>query len=237
MGTEVYKKKILLADDVELFLELEKTFFDPDEFEILIARTGRQAIDIALAEKPDLILMDFYMPEVNGDDACRQLKDNPETTAIPILMVTQMGRPEDLEQCRKAGCDDILLKPINRQDFMKKSLGCLQLDEAPTSRVKARLEVFLDSEGGEHLKNYSVNFSPGGLFLEMQDLLDVGTMLALEFNLPDADEAMTCKARVTWVNNPEKFKNPRLPAGVGLQFVGLSKDDVVVIRDFVKAVA
>ena len=147
------KKKILIADDVELFLELEKGFFDPEKFEILVARTGRQAIDIALAEKPDLVLMDFYMPEINGDDACRQLKENPETSAIPIIMVTQMGRPEDLDHCRKVGCDEILLKPINRLNFMNKSMKCLGLDELPTSRVNAKLEVFLNSEREEHLKN------------------------------------------------------------------------------------
>lgn len=231
------KKKILLADDVELFLELEKSFFDPEEFELLVARTGQQAIDIALSEKPDLILMDFYMPEINGDEACRQLKDNPETSSIPIIMVTQMGRPEDLEQCRKAGCDDILLKPINRQNFVKKSLKCLKLDETPLLRVKARLEVFLDSSSSERLKNYTVNFSPGGLFLETQELLDVNTRLTLEFNLADATDPMACKARVAWVNHPEKLKNPRLPAGLGLQFVDLSQQDVAVIRDYVKSVS
>ena len=229
------KKKILLADDVALFLELEKSFFDPEMFDLLVARTGQQAIDVALAEKPDLILMDFYMPEVNGDDACRQLKANPETSSIPIIMVTQMGRPEDLEHCRSVGCDDILLKPINRLNFMRKSLQCLGLDEAPTSRVKARLEVFLASDMGECLKNYTVNFSPGGLFLETQELLDAGTQLALEFNLSDAEEPMTCKARVAWVNHPEKLKNPRLPAGLGLQFLDLSQQEKVVIREYVKA--
>lgn len=230
------KKKILLADDVELFLELEKSFFDPEKFTVLVARNGRQAMDRALDESPDLILMDFYMPEVNGDDACRQLKDNPKTAHIPIIMVTQVGRTEDLESCRKAGCDDVLLKPINRQDFMRKSLRHLRLDEAPTSRVKARLEVYLRDDADQPLKNYTVNFSPGGLFLETQELLDVDTQLALEFILPEVDQPMACRARVAWVNHPDKFKNPRLPAGVGLQFIDLSQQALTVIREFVKSV-
>lgn len=231
------KIKILLADDVELFLELEKTFFDPDVYDVFLARTGQQAIDITIAEKPDLILMDFYMPEVNGDDACRQLKANPETSSIPIIMVTQMGRTEDLEHCRQAGCDDVLLKPINRQNFMKQALRCLGFDEAPTARVKARLEVSLDSGAGDLLKDYSVNFSPGGLFLETRNLLAVDTPLSLAFNLPESAESVICKARVAWVNHPDQLKNPRLPAGFGLQFVDLSKKDVLVIREFVKSVA
>ena len=231
------KKTILLVDDVELFLELEKSFFDPGKFTILVARNGRQAIDKALTENPDLILMDFYMPEVNGDDACRQLKDNPKTAHIPIIMVTQVGRSEDLESCRKAGCDDILLKPINRQDFMRKSLRYLSLDQAPTSRVKARLEVYLSGDAHQRLKNYTVNFSTGGLFLETRELLPVDTRLALEFSLPDADQPMACQARVAWVNRPENFKNPRLPAGLGLQFIDLSQQALTVIRKFVKTVS
>lgn len=230
------KKKILLADDVELFLELEKSFFDPEKFEMLVARTGRQAIDVALAEKPDLILMDFYMPEINGDEACRQLKKNPKTSSIPIIMVTQMGRPEDLEHCRNVGCDDILLKPINRLSFQKKALKCLSLDEVPTSRVEGRFEVCLDSGTAESLKNYTVNFSPGGLFLETQELLPVDTLLSLEFSLPEATAPMACKARVAWLNPPEKLKNPRLPAGMGLQFIDLSQQEISVIREYAKAV-
>ena len=230
------KKKILLVDDVELFLEVEKSFFDQEKFEVLSARDGRQAITIAQAEMPDLILMDFYMPEVNGDDACRQLKANPQTSSIPIVMVTQMGRTEDLEHCRNAGCDDILLKPINQQDFINKSLRHLNLSKAPLSRVDARLEVFLSAEDRQ-LKNYSVNFSPGGLFLETDELQKVDTKLTLEFNLPEAGTPVMCKARVAWVNHPEKLQNPRLPAGFGLQFIDLSKQAKSVIRDYVRTVA
>ncbi|HKJ04172.1 MAG TPA: TIGR02266 family protein [Geopsychrobacteraceae bacterium] len=231
------KKKILLVDDVELFLELEKSFFDQERFEVLIARNGRLAIELAQKEIPDLILMDFYMPEINGDDACRQLKDNPKTSSIPIIMVTQVGRTEDLELCREAGCDDILLKPVNRQDFIRKSLRYLKLNEVPMSRIEARLEVFLNTEESRKLKNYSVNFSPGGLFLETDELEDVDTQLSLEFKLPETGAQMKCKARVAWVNHPEKLQNPRLPAGFGLQFVDLTQQARSVIRDFIRTVS
>lgn len=87
----VTRKKILLADDVELFLELEKTFFRRESFELLIARTGQQAWDLTQAETPDLVFMDLFMPGMDGDAACRLIKQQPQTASIPVVMVTQGG--------------------------------------------------------------------------------------------------------------------------------------------------
>ncbi|HKK01215.1 MAG TPA: response regulator, partial [Desulfuromonadales bacterium] len=100
-------RKILLVDDVELFLELEKTFFNRAGFQLLVARTGQEAYDLAVSERPDLIFMDLFMPQMNGDEACRLLKADPALAAIPVVMVTQGGHEEELRRCRQAGCNDI----------------------------------------------------------------------------------------------------------------------------------
>ena len=61
-----------------------------------MARTGKQAFEMTLAHKPDLVFMDLFMPELNGDDACRKIKEHPETRTIPVVMVTQGGREDEL---------------------------------------------------------------------------------------------------------------------------------------------
>lgn len=131
------RKKILLADDVELFLELEKTFFRRENFELLIARTGQEAWDLTLAEGPDLVFMDLFMPGMDGDEACRLIKNHRQTAAIPVVMVTQGGWDGDLVRCREAGCDDILLKPINRHLFMATARRLLQVVDRSEQRVGA----------------------------------------------------------------------------------------------------
>jgi len=231
------RKKILLAEDVELFLELEKSFLDPDFFEVLVAYNGREAMDIALAEKPDLILMDFYMPEMNGNEACRQLKENPETADIPVVMVTQAGNGEDLKLCRAAKCDDVIVKPINQQNFLNKVRQCLNMTVPRAARIEAKIKVYFDDEYRRRLQNYSINLGPGGMFIELDTILPLDTPLTVDFDLFQGETPLTCHARVAWINDPEQPKNPRLPRGVGLQFLDMAPDTMARIRDYVQASA
>jgi uncharacterized protein (TIGR02266 family) len=226
------RKKILLVDDVELFRALERTFFRREEFDLIEAKTGQQALDLALSEQPDLILMDLYMPEMDGDEACRRLKARPETAAIPVIMVTQAGRDAERARCQAAGCDDVVLKPINRAQFLEVSRRHLELVERVAERYPAKLEVCYGATADQKLTDFSVNISTGGLFLETAQPLPAGTPLTLQINLPNRSTPLRCSARVAWVNEPENPLKAALPPGVGLQFVDLSLEDMHQLRDF-----
>jgi len=230
----VDKKKILLADDVELFLELEKTLFRRENFVLLVARNGQEAFDLIASQRPDLVFMDLYMPVMNGDICCRRVKDDPDLCRTPIVMVTQGGREEDLNRCRQAGCDEILLKPINRHQFVETARRLLTIAAREAQRVGARLEVRYGTDQQHVLNNYSVNISTGGLFLETDDPLPVDTPLSLEFTLPGRELPICCKGRVAWVNHPVLLHKPEMASGMGIQFIGLSLDDMYSIRDFIK---
>lgn len=228
------KKKILLADDVELFLELEKTFFRRENFDLLIARDGRQAFDLIVAERPDLVFMDLFMPQMNGDECCARVKADPVLRATPIVMVTQGGRQEDLERCQRSGCDGILLKPINRHHFVETARQFLRVEERREPRVTAHLRVLCGTDPQRLLSNYALNISSGGLFLETAEPLLVGTPLELEFILPDQPAPIRCKGRVAWVNEATYPSKPSLPSGMGVQFLDLGLDDLHAIREFIK---
>lgn len=228
------KKKILLADDVELFLALEKTLFRREHFDLLTARDGQQAFELIAAERPDLVFMDLYMPGMNGDECCRRVKSDPDLRSTPIVMVTQGGREEDLARCRQAGCDDILLKPINRHLFVDTARRLLAVAAREAQRVTARLEVRYGPDRRQLLCNYSVNISTGGLFLETDDPLPVDTPLDLEFTLPSRQGSIRCAGRVAWVNHPVLLHKPEMATGMGVQFVDLRLDDLHAIRDFIK---
>ena len=230
------KKKILLADDVELFLELEKTFFRREGFELLVARTGQEALEKTALARPDLIFMDLFMPAMDVDEACRLLKADPRLDVIPVVMVTQGGREEELERCRQAGCDAIVLKPINRHHFLATARQFLAITDRGTPRVRARLQIHHGPEFRQPLANYSVNISTGGVFLETEQVLPPDTALALEFELPTRPpRTVRCQGRVAWANRPDEILNPRLPAGMGLQFLDLSLNDLEAVREFIKA--
>ncbi len=228
------RKRILLADDVDLFLELEKTLFRRENFDLLIARSGAEAWDKACTEIPDLIFMDLFMPQMDGDEVCRKIKLHSPTAHIPVIMVTQGGRSADLERCRQSGCDDILLKPINRHLFVATARRFLRVSDRLEPRVLARLEVRHVEGRGELLRDYSLNLSSGGLFLATNSPLPVDTRLTLAFQLPDSQLPITCPGCVAWVNLPGEWFNPLLPTGMGLQFLDLSTDELSALRQFVK---
>lgn len=233
-GESMPQKKVLLVDDVELFIDLEKTFLVREEVTLLTARTGRQAVDLAIAELPDLIFMDLFMPEMNGDEACSLIKQHPQGARIPVVMVTHGGRDEDLDFCRAAGCDDILFKPVNRNQFLDTVRHYLHVAERCAPRVNSRLSVHYGEGRTRRLHNFSVNISTGGLFLETDQPLPVGTPMTLEFPLPGHSQPVTCKAQVAWVNEPDAPRRLSLPSGMGMQFLDLSLENLQAIRDFVK---
>lgn len=226
--------KVLLADDVDLFLELEKSFFRRDGVRLLIAKTGQEAYDMVAKHRPDLAFIDMYMPEMNGDEVCRLIKDNPELESVPVVMVTQSGNQEDLERCRQAGCNDIVHKPINRHLFMETANKYLDIASRNVPRIPAKLRVTHGRENEHTLSDYSINFSSGGMFIETTRVFPQGTEIQLEFELPESSSVINSKGRVAWTNYPEQPSNPSLPGGMGIQFLNLTPEELTVIRDFIK---
>src|SRR5208282_5617860 len=121
------RKKVVLADDVELFLMLENSFFNRNEFELITARSGLEILKVIREAKPDLVFMDLDMPEMNGDECCCIVKKDVMNRHIPVIIVTPGGGKDAMERCRMSGCDDIVLKPINRNKFMETSRKFLQV--------------------------------------------------------------------------------------------------------------
>lgn len=105
----VPRKKILIVEDSEKNLDLCAQILEGD-YEIMTARDGREGIEKALLQGPDLILMDLSLPEINGWEATRQIKR--EKGKLPIVALTAHALAGDEERARNAGCDDYISKPF-----------------------------------------------------------------------------------------------------------------------------
>ncbi len=112
--------KLLLVDDSLTVLALERLMLRDEHVELSTASNGRQALEQARRTKPDLILLDVVMPEMDGIECCRQLKSNPTTRSIRIIMVTTKGNPAMVEAAYKAGCDDFVTKPIDKLELIQR---------------------------------------------------------------------------------------------------------------------
>lgn len=120
------KKKILLVDDSATILMMERMILTKFPYDVVTAADGEQAIALALAEKPDLILMDVVMPKMNGFDACRRLREIESLRATPIIMVTTRGEMTNIESGYRSGCNDYLTKPINSVELLAKIRNYLE---------------------------------------------------------------------------------------------------------------
>jgi CheY-like chemotaxis protein len=113
-------KKILLVDDSNTVLMMHRMLLHGQPYELLFARDGREAVEKALAQKPDLIFMDVMMPKLNGMDACRELRTHAELASTPILLVTTRGEPHNVEAGYQAGCTEYITKPFDSAELLAK---------------------------------------------------------------------------------------------------------------------
>lgn len=120
MSERKIKNRILLVDDSETVLMLERMILKGGSYEVAMARDGREGVAKALALKPDLILMDVIMPEMDGIEAIRALRASSETRSIPILIVTTKGEEESMETGYLSGCSDYITKPIDSLELLTK---------------------------------------------------------------------------------------------------------------------
>ncbi len=105
--------KILVVDDEENIRKLVHYNLILDGYDVIMAVDGKEGLEKAIQEKPDLILLDIMMPEMDGLEVCSRLKKNPETRDIPIFMLSAKGQMQDLEDAFEMGADNYITKPFD----------------------------------------------------------------------------------------------------------------------------
>lgn len=103
------KKTILLIEDEQLQIEVMLNGLKK-EFDVLLATTGQEGLDAAKKEKPDLIVLDLFLPKMKGADVLRQLQDDPETEDIPVIILTHLENEETYQEIKSIGDFDYLIK-------------------------------------------------------------------------------------------------------------------------------
>ena len=103
---------VLIVDDTPINLLILKRTLETD-YIVRSAACGKDALTSAYASPPDLVLLDIMMPEMDGFEVCRRLKDNPSTTHIPVIFITAKNQLEDEERCFSLGAADFVHKPIS----------------------------------------------------------------------------------------------------------------------------
>ncbi len=157
---------VLVVDDVPANVKLLEAKLTNEYYDVIAAKDGFEAIEQTKAKKPDLILLDVMMPGIDGFETCRRLKQDPDVSHIPVVMVTALSEPSDRVAGLEAGADDFITKPIN--------------DTALFARVRSlvRIKVLIDelrlrdksgSQLGMSASDYSLNLDVTGSNLMLVD--------------------------------------------------------------------
>ncbi len=144
--------RILIADDTELTRQMLASVLK-DSFEVLFAKDGLEALEVARSALPDLILLDIIMPRMDGYEACRRLKDDDRTRQIPVLFITSRNSPIDEMKGFEVGCIDYITKPFTAPVVLARVRAHIALVDQ--SVLLDRLGVageYKDSETGAHVR-------------------------------------------------------------------------------------
>ncbi|MCC9600346.1 response regulator [Stieleria sp. JC731] len=119
--------RILIADDNLANRELLEAYLAGIDCEIETSVDGQDTLDKVESFNPDLVLLDVMMPKLSGFEVCKQIKDNPDTSRVMILMVTALNELGDVERAVAAGTDDFLTKPVQKMHLLKRVENMLKL--------------------------------------------------------------------------------------------------------------
>ncbi len=124
-----YKNRVLIVDDEPLNVKLLAAKLPSDEYEIISAFNGREAIDKVGKDSPDIILLDIMMPGMDGYEVTRRLKNDPETSHIPIIIITALDGTDEKVRALNAGAEELINKPVNSAELIARMSSMLRLKQ------------------------------------------------------------------------------------------------------------
>jgi CheY-like chemotaxis protein len=154
--------KILIVDDDPELLQIARlALSERGGHETVLCADGSEGLARALADPPDVAILDVMMPDVTGYDICRKLRANPATASMPIIILTARAQPVDRQAAAEAGADDCVFKPVSMSEVLERVNGLLS-GHPSTSRARpSGCVVMMSLRGGVGTTTLSVNLAAG----------------------------------------------------------------------------
>jgi pilus assembly protein CpaE len=152
--------KILVIDDNADFLEMIRQILAlRGGHQVVVSAEGTDGLAKAVADPPDLAIVDVMMPGVSGYEICRRLRANPRTASVPIIVLTARGQPVDRQAAMDVGADDYMAKPVPMKELLERVNDLLAKRSAETTHVLAGMVVLLSLRGGVGVTTLAVNLA------------------------------------------------------------------------------
>lgn len=221
------KITVLIADDLKLFLEIEKSYLKRGGFEVVTAESGDKAVQLATLDPPHLILLDMEMPSMDGAQTCAALRKVPSLAQVPIIVMSATDSQENRDRCRQAGCTEFVIKPEKPDELLGIVARILALRQREAVRITVVFNV-TGEVGARQVVGQARDLSATGMLLETPMPLAVGTKLPIEFYLPRTRAQIKVTGTVLRAS-----KTPEGACLSGIRFVDLSQSNQELILDYV----
>jgi len=209
---------ILLVDDLQMFLEIEKDFFSHANVHVLTARDGIEALEVVKNKKPDLVFMDLQMPRMDGVACCRAIKADPQHARTPVVIISSSSAERDKQESVAAGCNYFLTKPAGRDRFLEIAREFIPGINRREKRIPCSYEGVLNCNG-EAIGCSLYDIGSDGTFVVTDFPGKPGNVINLSFSLPDGTRVESpCK--IIWVSGRINSR----PQGLGVKFALMPKD-------------
>lgn len=220
--------KVLLADDIRLSLASEKDFLEGRNLKVFATSSAVEAGDLAAIVQPDLIVLDYEMPEMTGAEICERIKSNAQTAHIPVLIVTVHEEDDIATTCEKAGAVGLLPKAAGREALLEEVARILGVPRRRDVRVPCQFTVGIAS-GGQVFSGLVDNISSSGVFLTVSRPFTGGLALRLSFDLPAVERPVRLLGEVmrTVELSPSTY-------GLGIQFLEMDSASRKALTTFLE---
>jgi uncharacterized protein (TIGR02266 family) len=172
------------------------------------------------------------MPVMDGIEFTKRVKKYPSCKFVPVVMLSSEQDEDKISEAKKVGVSTFLSKPLNEKQL--KTILQVTLNKRRAPRKPFKLEVSYAEEArlSDCTVSYTFNVSAGGLFLETENPLPLGTNLEIKLSLPENNHAINCKGRVAWVNFITSPIRSDHPTGMGVEFLCLEEEQL--FQDFLQ---
>lgn len=222
-------RKMILSDDINRALGQLDCFIHRSAFQTRVGRTGEEIVDLARRDPPNVVMINYYLGGLKGDEVCRILK-RPELDRppLPVLIVGPTYPPDIAERCRQAGCDDFIGSPASPNVLLQRLAAALGLQFRLHARIPAVISISFGRIISEFL-GYSKDISEGGILIETTLPIDRGRRLHLRLFLDEEDRPVVTKATVLRVDRAEEEDHFL----VGMQFQPLDVGAAQRLRNYI----
>lgn len=221
--------KILLIDEIALLREMDQSFFKRKGLQILLAQNGSEVVRKAVEEKPDVIIVDREMSQVNGITCCKKIRAHAELENTPILL---MASEREAQHFQQMGFHGFIEKPIKKEAIMESISRFLSVKQRRSQRLHFVRKVRCSHAVESDVDLFSKDICKNGIFLKTSNPFPLGSTVNMHFHLIREGYGEINTTGKT-VRSVEYEKDSHLIAGMGVHFQNMRRRDQQLIAEYI----